>query len=271
MVKKKEDPPKGSPAWMATFSDLMNLLLCFFVLLYSMSSVDEEKFQQVIASLRSTVSILSNGGATIGDGEMISAGVRQLEFLDSYYKEMSNSMATDENTEDDGKNNFVEQYEQEALNESQEMADEIEASLNVAGISDMVDVTFNSQYVQLDLSGAILFESGKADLVTEAYPIMNKIGRILERYDKHVIEVEGHTDNVPISSSRFPNNNVLSMFRALSVADYLREHTNIPDANLKSSGRGAYVPAADNTTAEGRARNRRVEIKVYNSYSSRTN
>ncbi|MCH5332348.1 MAG: flagellar motor protein MotB [Agathobacter sp.] len=271
MVKRQEEPKKGSPAWMSTFSDLMNLLLCFFVLLYSMSSVDEEKFQQVIASLQSTVSILSNGGATIGDGEMISAGVRQLEFLDSYYKEMTNSMAPDTDTEDDGKGNFIEEYEQEALNESQEMADEIEVALNVSGISDMVDVTFNSQYVQLDLSGAILFESGKADLVTEAYPIMDKIGKILERYNKHIIEVEGHTDNVPISSSRFPNNNVLSMFRAMSVADYLREHTNLPDANLKSSGRGAYVPIADNTTAEGRARNRRVEIKVYNSYSSRTN
>lgn len=271
MVKKQEDPPKGSPAWMATFSDLMNLLLCFFVLLYSMSSVDEEKFQQVIASLQSTISILPSGGATIGDGDMISAGVRQLEFLDSYYKEMANSMAQNENKEDDGKDNFVEQYQQEALNESQEMANEIEKALDTSGISDMVDVTFNSQYVQLDLSGAILFESGKADLVSEAYPVMDKIGKILERYSKHVIDIEGHTDNVPISSSRYPNNNVLSMYRALSVADYLREHTNLPGANLKSSGRGDYVPVADNTTAEGRAMNRRVEIKVYNSYSSRTN
>ncbi len=270
MVKKQEDPPKGAPAWMSTFSDLMNLLLCFFVLLYSMSSVDEEKFQQVIASLQSTVSFLPSGGATIGEGEMISAGVRQLEFLDAYYKEMANSKAQ-EDTGENGKGDFVEQYEAEALKESQNMADEIEGTLDLAGISDQVDVTFNSQYVQLDLSGAILFESGKAELVTEAYPIMDKLGRILEKYSKHVIEVEGHTDNVPISSSRYPDNNVLSMFRALSVADYFREHTDLPAANLKSSGRGDYVPVADNGTAEGRARNRRVEIKVYNSYSSRTN
>ena len=82
--KRQEDPPKGSPAWMATFSDLMNLLLCFFVLLFSMSTVDAEKFQEVIASLQSTVSIMPSGSSSIGDGQLISAGVRQLEFLDSY-------------------------------------------------------------------------------------------------------------------------------------------------------------------------------------------
>ena len=81
--KRPEDPPKGSPAWMATFSDLMNLLLCFFVLLFSMSTVDADKFQQVIASLQSSVSILPAGGTSIVEGEMISAGVRQLEFMDS--------------------------------------------------------------------------------------------------------------------------------------------------------------------------------------------
>ena len=89
--KRQEDPPAGSPAWMATFSDLMNLLLCFFVLLFSMSTVDAEKFQMVIASLQSSVSILPAGGASIGDGELVSSGVRQLEFLDNYYKELANS------------------------------------------------------------------------------------------------------------------------------------------------------------------------------------
>ena len=84
MAKKRpEDPPAGSPAWMATFSDLMNLLLCFFVLLFSMSTVDADKLEQVVASMQSTISILPAGGSSIGDGELISAGVRQLEFMDS--------------------------------------------------------------------------------------------------------------------------------------------------------------------------------------------
>ena len=271
--KRQEDPPKGSPAWMATFSDLMNLLLCFFVLLYSMSSVDEEKWEQVVASLQNTVSILPAGGATIGEGEMISAGVRQLEFLDSYYNEMANSMAQDKlDNPENGKNTITQAYEEQALSESEEMAQEIQEAVNGTDLSELVEIEFNAQYVQLNLSGAILFDSGKAELVSDAYPIVNKIGRILEKYKDNVIEVEGHTDNVPISSSsKYESNDVLSMYRALSVANYFREHTKLEAANIKSAGRGDYVPVAENATAEGRARNRRVEIKIYNSYSSGTN
>ena len=90
---KQEDPPKGSPAWMSTFSDLMNLLLCFFVLLFSMSTVDTEKFEMVVQSLQSTFSILPSGGSTIGDGELISSGVSMLEKFDIYFlRETRNRM-----------------------------------------------------------------------------------------------------------------------------------------------------------------------------------
>jgi chemotaxis protein MotB len=263
-IKKKEDPPKGSPAWMSTFSDLMNLLLCFFVLLYSMSTVNEEKFQQVIASLQHSMSILPSGGASIGEGEMISSGVRQLEFLDTYYNEMANSQSEEE-TDD---TTVVEAYREEELSESEQMAEQIQEAINNAGLQDLVEVDFNAEYVQLSLSGAILFDSGKADFPEDAYPIMDKISAILEQYDSNIIEVEGHTDNVPISSQQFESNDVLSMYRALTIADYIRDHTSLNPAHVKSSGRGAYVPVADNSTAEGRARNRRVEIKIYNSYNS---
>ena len=80
--------------------------------------------------------------------------------------------------------------------------------------------------------------------------------------------VEGHTDNVPIHSSKYEDNDVLSFYRARSVSDYLREITTLESAHIKSAGRGEYVPIADNSTPEGRARNRRVVIKIYNSYSS---
>lgn len=277
MAKKKpEDPPKGSPAWMATFSDLMNLLLCFFVLLFSMSTVDAAKFQELVASLHSTTSILPKGGATIGDGEMISAGVRQLEFLDAYYNDMANSKA-EEDTDDD-QNKGTEQteediraaYEEQALSESEKMAEQIEEALQRVGLQDVVDVSFNAEYVRLSMSGAILFESGKSELISDAKPVIDKISRILTRYNKSLIDVEGHTDNVPISSSRYESNNVLSMYRALTVADYIRSKTEgkLDPGNIVSSGRGDYNPVADNSTAEGRARNRRVEIKIYNSFNS---
>ena len=99
----------------------------------------------------------------------------------------------------------------------------------------------------------MLFDSGKSELVKEAYPVVDKIALILENYKKNIIEIEGHTDNVPISSSaKYEDNNVLSMYRALSVADYLRAKKKLNPAYVKSSGRGEYVPIADNSTSEGR-------------------
>lgn len=273
MAKKRpEDPPKGAPAWQSTFSDLMNLLLCFFVLLFSMSTVDAEKFQLVIASLSSSISIMPAGGTSIGDGKLVGAGVSQLEFLDNYYNDLANSKSHTESTTEGEDKNAEEQYEQMELSESEKMSEQIEKQLENTSLEDAVDVDFNAEYVQLSLNGALLFESGKAEVMQEAYPVVNKISTILSTYQNNLIEVEGHTDNVPVSSrSRFESNDVLSMYRALSVADYIRSNTNLDPSHIKSSGRGDYDPVADNATADGRARNRRVEIKVYNSYNSDLN
>ena len=264
---KQEDPPKGSPAWMSTFSDLMNLLLCFFVLLFSMSTVDTEKLQAVVASLQSSISILPSGGASIGEGEMISAGVRQLEFLDSYYNEMANSKSEDGDN-NGGSKNVSEEYEKQELAESEKMAEEIQKEIDNSQLSGKVDVDFNAEYVKLNLNGSILFASGKSDLVKKAVPIVDKIGHILEKYNKNIIEVEGHTDNVPIHSAKYESNEVLSVYRALSVTNRLRKNEKLDPKYIKFAGRGDYVPVADNSTAEGRAQNRRVEIKIYNSYNS---
>ena len=265
MARRKEDPPKGSPAWMNTFADLMNLLLCFFVMLFSMSSVNEEKFEKVIASFQSTFSILPGGGASIGEGELISSGISQLENFDSYYNQQLSSQS-DGQTEEE--KDITEAYEQQELEESEDMAQQLENALSQYGIQDDVEVDFNAEYVTLNMNGALLFDSASAELRDEAYPLVNKLGKILVTYDNNIIEVEGHTDNVPIHSSKYEDNNVLSMYRALAVANYLRDTTTLDPAYIKSSGSGEYVPIADNATPEGRARNRRVEIKIYNSYNS---
>lgn len=263
--KKEEDVPAGSPAWMNTFSDLMNLLLCFFVMLFAMSTVDAEKFHKVVASFQSTFSILPAGGSSIGEGEMVSSGVSQLEFLDTYYKEEANSQSQEEQEQEE---ELYEAFQEQALEESEQMAEEIEAALTRYGVTDKVEVEFNSAYVMLNMNGALLFDSGKSDLRAEAAPVVDKLGRIISQYTENIIEVEGHTDNVPIHSAKYEDNTVLSAYRAMTVATYLQDITGIDPAHIKSSGRGEYVPVADNTTPEGRARNRRVEIKIYNSYSS---
>ena len=267
--KRQEEPKKGAPAWQSTFSDLMNLLLCFFVLLFSMSTVDAEKFEMVIASLQSSMSILPAGGSAIGDGNMVSAGVNQLEFLDSYYNDLANSQTMNENDVDGEEKNVSDAYKEQELAESEQMAEEVQNAVNQYGLQDLVEVDFNAEYVKISLSGAILFESGNAEFVSDARPVLDKISKILDNYDKNVIEVEGHTDNVPIvSPGKYEDNDVLSMYRALNVADYIRDVSSLNPAHIKSSGRGEYMPVADNSTAEGRALNRRVEIKIYNSYNS---
>lgn len=263
--KKRQDAKKGSPAWMNTFADLMNLLLCFFVLLFSMSTVDAEKFEKVIASLRSSFSVLPSGGASIGDGEMVSSGISQLEMFDVYYNQMANTQSEQQSEQE---TDVVEAYEEQALSESEQMAQQIEEAVARYGIQDLVEVDFNAEYVMLNMNGALLFDSARAELREDAYPLVDKLGEIISGYDQNIIEVEGHTDNVPIRSAKYADNNVLSMFRALTVADYLRQITTIDPGHIKSSGRGEYVPVADNGTPEGRARNRRVEIKIYNSYNS---
>lgn len=267
--KRQEEPKKGAPAWQSTFSDLMNLLLCFFVLLFSMSTVDAEKFEMVIASLQSSMSILPAGGSAIGDGNMVSAGVNQLEFLDSYYNDLANSQTMNENDVDGEEKNVSDAYKEQELAESEQMAEEVQNAVNQYGLQDLVEVDFNAEYVRISLSGAILFESGSAEFVSDAKPVLDKISKILDNYDKNVIEVEGHTDNVPIvSPGKYEDNDVLSMYRALNVADYIRDASSLNPAHIKSSGRGEYMPVADNSTVEGRALNRRVEIKIYNSYNS---
>ncbi|MBO5372488.1 MAG: flagellar motor protein MotB [Lachnospiraceae bacterium] len=267
--KRKEDPPKGSPAWMATFSDLMNLLLCFFVLLFSMSTVDAEKFEMVVASLQSSFSVLPLGGSSIGEGQLVSSGISQLENFSFFFEQYNSESEETEEVEETAEEDIQKEYEEEILKESEEMAEDVSEQVERYGIQNQVEVDFNAQYVLLTLNGALLFDSGKSEIRQDAYPLIDKIGAILTNYNSNIIEIEGHTDNVPISTAKYENNDVLSMYRALNVADYIRSITELNPGLLKSSGRGEYVPVADNATPEGRARNRRVEIKIYNSYSSK--
>lgn len=255
--KRQEDPPKGLAPWMATFSDLMNLLLCFFVLLFSMSTVDAEKFEELAASLSNSFSIMSGGAQAIGDGVLISNGVSQLNELADKVNNMG--YESEEQEQDDA----ITEVKEEQLAETEKIAEEVESLAEKNNIDAELDVDFNGQYVTLTLNGALLFDSGSAKIKEESMPVLDKLALILAKYKDHTIEIEGHTDNVPIHTSEFKDNNELSSFRALSVFNYLLEVSELDPVNLKHSGRGEYVPVADNSTAEGRMRNRRVEIKIY--------
>ena len=271
MAKRKEEtPPAGSPAWMATFSDLMNLLLCFFVMLFAMSSIEEAKLQEFVAAMNNTFSVFDGGASAIGDGFLISNGVSQLNELDQYIN-ITGKVA---DSETDGED--FEEYEMspeameeiltdKMLAENEERVEQIEEALSENDIADEVELSFTAQYVKLTMNGGLLFDSGSALLKDDAKLIIDKVGLILERYGNGgIIEIEGHTDNVPMHSAQYPSNEELSSARALSVFYYLTETTTLNPLNLKHAGMGERVPIADNSTPEGRSRNRRVEILIYN-------
>lgn len=273
MAKRKEDaPPAGSPAWMSTFSDLMNLLLCFFVMLFSMSTIQEDKLAALVASMNNTFSIFDAGATAIGEGILISNGVSQLNELDQYINSTGKTADSDTEGENfkefekspDATEKMEEILEQEKLQQNEETAENVEEALQEEAIGDQVDVSFTAQYIQLTMKGALLFDSGSAELKEESKEVLSKVGRVLEQYSGGTVEIEGHTDNVPITTARYASNEELSSARALSVFYYLKDNTYLNPANLKHAGMGERVPMADNSTEEGRSMNRRVEIRIYN-------
>lgn len=286
MAKRKEDTPdEGAPAWMATFSDLMNLLLCFFVLLFASSTMDELKIQQIAASFQNlSISIFTQSEVMMPEGDLLSGGVTQIPDIDSLLeiagKATNSPEGSDmdeesgESTESSGSTEAMDmealqnQMEEAGLEQSKEMYEQISEALESYTIDDRVQIDYNYQYVELDMNGALLFETGDAELMEESYVFMDKIGTVLETYRDSIVEIEGHTDNVPIHNSKFESNRYLSTARATNVYEYLMNNANLIDENMKVAGYGESRPAVSNDTPEGRARNRRVVIKIYNQLSS---
>lgn len=311
--KRQEDPPSGSPAWMSTFSDLMNLLLCFFILLFASSTVDAEKLEQVSAAY-AKANIFQAGSTAIGDGKMVSSGMSQLSLINNYVtslgkdnegdsanlsekeaedkkENVSTSKSDDpkDSTNSDTENKestesasdsesaasttqsvaeLKEQLEAQGLQQSARMNEEINNMAKASQISDDISVDYTAQYVRISLNGGILFPSGSAQLTGDAKVLLSKVGDILVKYRKRDIEIEGHTDNVPAAGSEYKDNQYLSSARAISVYEYLLDSKNLIAANMRHSGYGDSRPVASNRTAKGRARNRRVEIKIYNQANS---
>lgn len=305
MAKRREKPAEeGLPAWMSTFSDLMNLLLCFFVLLYASSNVDEEKIQRIMASFnQASFSVLESGSVSLDEGQIVSGGVTQLPGIESILEYIGVSSEVKGNNQDlsatgadDGQSDssdqpdsvqpnteetivdnqttelsqeeLKDQVEQQGEKQSAQMYDEISEKLESYKIEDNVALDYNSQYVSLDLNGALLFEEGQADIRDDAADFMKKITSILKKYQNCIVEVEGHTDNVPIHNSNYQSNRYLSTARATKVYEYITDNTDFPDQNLKVAGYGESRPVASNDSEEGRSKNRRVTIKIYNQLNS---
>ena len=277
MAKRKEKPPEeGSPAWMATFSDLMNLLLCFFVLLFASSTMDEGKIQKIAASFDNiTFNVLNDGSVSLVDGDFMSGGVSQVPDVSSVLSEAGKniegstgeeSISSSSDAEKLSDEEIKEEFEQRGEEQSEMMYDEVVQMAESYTIDTVIEeIDYNEQYVQLDLNGSLLFDSGSAEVREDSKLFLQKIASILVKYRYNIIEIEGHTDNVPVSSgSQYEDNRQLSAERARNVYNYIITQENFIESNIKIAGYGEDQPVASNATEEGRAKNRRVTIKIYN-------
>lgn len=238
--KKKIKIESGGGNWVTTFSDLMTLLLTFFVLLFSMSNVSGEKFSAFTTSIQGAL-VGEAGGGSILEGNGIShrdTGNGQDDAFEEH--------GTAANTNDIPL--AVTQMYEEALKIIEE-----------EGIGDQISVSSDQDGVYLDIQESILFDSGEATISEIGQETLDSLTGLLTLSDNDII-VEGFTDNVPIGTAGYDTNWELSADRAMGVVRYLAEQRGINPSRLSGRGYGEFQPVAPNDTPENRAKNRRVNI-----------
>lgn len=236
----KGEEKKGAPEWMTTYGDMVTLLLCFFVLLFSFSSVDAQKFRAIMNSFKGSSGVLS-GGETI----------------------IVSDIGFDEKTKGftDGETREI-----DVVQELQGIAEDLNEYLEGQGFGEQqISIDYNESFVKLNFLDGILFDPGKATIKEEAFQILDAVGIKLLQYNNNKIKIEGHTDTVPMNSPQFPNNWYLSAARAINVAEYYINDKKFDPKRFSAEGFGEYSPIASNNTAEGRMKNRRIEIKILSS------
>ena len=243
MKKKEDEPKKGAPAYMNTYGDMMTLLLCFFVLLFSMSTVDAEKFQALVNSFHAQVSIFDGGQTINNTTTMMQNGMSQMPVKETTFT-IQNAL----------------QVEQ-TLAKTEE---DLESYIKEQSIEDRIEVEKQGNEVVIRFRDGVLFDSGKAQIKAGAVPTLSLMGEKLKTYmdQGYTLCIEGHTDNRPISNAQFPSNWELSGARAIAVMRFYIEEMNFNLSNVSYVGWAEYHPIATNDTPEGRAMNRRVEMKL---------
>jgi chemotaxis protein MotB len=236
-LRNQESSGGGSPGWMTTFSDLMSLLLTFFILLYSMSTVDAQKFRNITYSLQQALTGM--GGTSILEGEI------------------SNEMIPIDESREIGDEMAGELISNEILI----MYEKVSTYLQENNLEANVAVKMNTQGVFVNINEAILFDLGSARLKDSGIELLKRLEGLVNDFDNDIV-IEGHTDNIPINGNIYPTNWELSTARAVSVVRYLSEVERIDPSRLSARGYGEYSPIAPNDTQENRALNRRVNMFI---------
>ena len=260
--RKPEEMEKGAPKWMITFADMMMLLLCFFVLMYSFSTLDEGMFEEFISSFQGRDRSLIDFAGTVGVTQMMGNGILQFPVP------AETSAVIDELEWD--REAMVAQHLRELMelfpSPFETYFDHLEGTPQQGG-GGVAIIVHDNFTVQLSIESDLLFASGSADPGNPAlfnYMISGLASVIAYAFHEgDAIIVEGHTDNIPLSpGARFRDNWELSTARANTVVRALQRETGLPGEVFRSMGRSEYYPVADNATPEGRAQNRRVVIFI---------
>lgn len=220
--KEQHDCPKKA-SWIMTYGDMMSLLLTFFILLVSYSTIQQSKFEEATNSLQGAFGVLTSPPTTIKMEEIIVSDLQKKERDDIVYE--------------------IQKLEEVLVEES---------------LDDLVDLQLTKDGVLFNVDSSCLFASGKAELKSDSHLILANLQDFLARFS-HDVEISGHTDSIPIHTAQFPSNWELSASRAISVARFFQNEGLVP-SRIKAIGFGEYKPIADNSDSEGRAKNRRVEI-----------
>ncbi|MDE2430726.1 MAG: flagellar motor protein MotD [Burkholderiales bacterium] len=237
--KKYHEEPDNHDRWLVSYADFITLLFAFFVVMYAISSLNEGKYRVLSNSLT---------GA----------------FGKAVVVQPNNTAITYEPVIKLKPLPIIKPRANEALRKEKEqmtdMAKDILTVLAPLVREGKVRVTQTSRGVTIEINASLLFAPGEASLNVDSVQALTAIASVLKA-DNHAIQVEGHTDNVPIKNSVFPSNWELSAVRASTVARLLTEN-GVDEMRVTAVGQGAKIPVGSNDTVEGRARNRRVSITI---------
>ena len=228
--------------WLLTYSDLMNLLLILFILLYAMSQVDQAKFDALAQSLRDAFGVSTGEKVT-----PVSGGGSSVVPLPNNVPASSPTTVVNSKMED------------KQMAEVQKKVDQI---IQKGNLGDKVDVEMQERGLNISIKAQMLFKPGDADIVPGSKPTIEEIGAILKQIPGNQIRIEGHTDNDPISNAKYPSNWELSVARATNVLRLLVEKAGIDPKLIAATGYGEMRPLVPNTTAANKAANRRVNIVI---------
>lgn len=237
--KKFHEEPENHERWLVSYADFITLLFAFFVVMYAISSLNEGKYRVLSNSLTGAF-----GKVMTVQPKPVDAQNDQLIKLDPLP--------------------LVRARNSEGLRKERAqmttMAKDILTVLEPLVREGKVKVTQTSRGITIEINASLLFAPGDARLNVDSVQALKAIAGVL-KVDTHAIQVEGHTDNLPIKNSIFPSNWELSAVRASTVARLLTEN-GVDELRVTAVGQGAKLPVSDNETPEGRSRNRRVSVTI---------